>query len=288
LPAILPQLIPYGRPLSHAWGAFVSATWVALAVAVLAAATTPGAVAMFPGVDNPFGVEALRGVNGALRTTLPALLLALVSVALASLVARYRRADGDERRQVLWFGYGLVACIVAALVAPWWVVNVAVLLVPGGIAIAALRYRLYGIDLLVNRTLVGAVLLAGAALVYAAVVGWVGALLGSRGGITPFAGAFAVALAFHPARVRVQNAVDRMLYGERGDPYALVARVDAALRDAAGPRQALHDGLEAVRCGLRLPRRRRHRASARRAGRARGRRRGPGRLAGCRAARAPW
>ena len=93
--------------------------------------------------------------------------------------------------------------LVAFTPALW--VNVAVLLIPAGIAVAALRYRLYDLDLLVNRTLVAGALLGLAALAYVAVVAWVGSLVGTSGGVTPFLAAFAVALAFHPARIRVSS-----------------------------------------------------------------------------------
>jgi len=99
---------------------------------------------------------------------------------------------------------------------------------------------------------VAALLLAGAALVYVALVGWVGALVGTTGGAVPFIAAFAVATAFHPARVRLQRLVDRLLHGLRGDPYALLQEVDRALREAATPREALGAGVEAVRSALRL------------------------------------
>jgi signal transduction histidine kinase len=134
---------------------------------------------------------------------------------------------------------------------PVWA-NLVVLLVPAGIAVAALRYRLYDLDLLVNRTIVAALLVAGAAVSYVALVGWVGALVGTSQGAVPFVAAFALATAFHPARVRLQRLVDRLFHGLRGDPYALIQEVDRALRDSATPREALGAGVEAVRSGLRL------------------------------------
>jgi signal transduction histidine kinase len=116
-----------------------------------------------------------------------------------------------------------------------------------------LRYRLYDLDLLVNRTLVVALLLAGAAVTYVALVAWVGALVGTSGGVVPFAAAFALALAFHPARIRVQRLVDRLFHGRRGDPYALLRDLDRTLREAGSPREALVAATTAVTEGLRLP-----------------------------------
>jgi signal transduction histidine kinase len=229
---VLPQVLPHGRPLPGWWRIPLAAAWTLTAVTTAAVAA---------GAGDPFGVPAF-----------PAVLGLLVATAVASLVVRVRRADGVQRRQLAWAGYGVVVAIAATFLAPWWGVSLAVLLVPAGLAVAAFRYRLYDIDVLVNRTVVGGVLLGLTALVYAAVVGWAGALLGDRRGSAPFLAAFAVALAFHPARLRVQRLVDRLLFGDRGDPYTLLTRVDAALGAAASPRQALRDGAAAVAAGLRL------------------------------------
>jgi signal transduction histidine kinase len=88
---------------------------------------------------------------------------------------------------------------------------------------------------------------------YLALVAWIGSLVGSSGGATPFLAAFAVALCFHPARLRVQRAVDRLFYGRRGEPLALLEDLDRALREAEAPRAALQAAVEIVRRGLRLP-----------------------------------
>ncbi|WP_448614437.1 sensor histidine kinase [Modestobacter sp. URMC 112] len=231
---VLPQVLPHGRPLPGLWR-------LPLAAASALTAATTVALALPSGPRDPFGEPGF--------TSSVALLL---GAGLLSLTVRARRADAVERRQLAWVAYGVVAAIAATFLAPWWGVALGVLLVPAGLAVAALRYRLYDIDVLVNRTLVVAVLFGLTAVVYAAVVAWAGALLGDRGGAAPFVAAFAVALAFHPARLRVQRSVDRLLRGDRGDPYALLTRLDTALREAATPRQALQQGAEVVASGLRL------------------------------------
>jgi len=232
---VLPQVLPHGRSLPGVWR-----LPVALALAVTVGTTL--LVALPGGPDDLFAVPGF----------VP-LLAGLVLCGLGSLAVRVRRADGVERRQLAWAGYGVTAAIAATFLAPWWGVALAVLLVPAGLAVAALRYRLYDIDVLVDRTLVGAVLFGLTALAYAAVVAWGGALLGERSGLAPFVAAFTVALLFAPARLRVQRLVDRALHGDRGDPYALLTRLDAALGRAATPRQALREGAGVVASGLRLP-----------------------------------
>jgi signal transduction histidine kinase len=231
---LLPQVLPDGRPLPGWWR-------VPAAAAVLLTVVTTLAVAVPGGPDDPFAVPGF-----------PVALAVLVVAAVASLVVRVRRADAVVRRQLAWVAYALVAAIVATFLAPWWLVALAVLLVPGSIVVAALRYRLFVIDLIVDRTLVGGVLLAGTAVVYAAVVAWAGALLGERRGSAPFLAAFAVALAFHPAQTRVRRAVDRLLHGDRADPLALLTHIDRALAAAADPRQALREGVAVAVARVRL------------------------------------
>ena len=251
LATVLPAVVPFGRPLSRAWRVPLVLSGVAILLGVTVLALSPGQLGFFSGIDNPFAVGALRPVLDGLLGPLNVLLIALSVAAFASLVVRVVRADGTERRQVGWFGYAVALVIVATIFAPDLWVNIAVLAVPAGIAVAALRYRLYDLDLLVNRTLVAGLLLAGAALAYAALVAWVGSVFGTSGGVVPFVAAFAVALAFHPARLLVQRYVDRLFFGRRGDPYSLLQDLDRALREAASPRAALGSAVEVIRTGLR-------------------------------------
>jgi two-component system NarL family sensor kinase len=248
----LPQLLPHGRPLPGRWRLLLWPVAAVLVVGVVSFATAPE-VGFFPAIDNPLGVPALARVFDPLGTPLDVLVPVLVLASLLTVVVRLRRADSAERRQLGWVAYAVVVAVALVAFAPALWVNVAVLLVPAGIAVAALRYRLYDLDLLVNRTLVAGVLLGLAALAYVAVVAWIGSLVGTSGGVTPFLAAFAVALAFHPARIRVQRGVDRLFFGRRLDPLALLRDLDTALRQAPSPRVALQDAVRVVRSGLRLP-----------------------------------
>lgn len=250
---VLPQVVPHGQPLpGRSWRWALACAAALGVVGVVTIALTPGPFDFFPGIDNPWGVAAMGPVAEVLQPAVQLGMVALLVVAIASVVVRVRRAGGVERRQVGWVGYAVALTVLAIVVVPSGWANLVVLLVPAGIAVAALRYRLYDLDLLVNRTIVAALLVAGAALLYVALVGWVGALVGTSEGAVPFIAAFAIATAFHPARVRLQRLVDRLLYGLRGDPYALIQAVDRSLREAATPREALAAGVETVRSGLRL------------------------------------
>lgn len=260
---VLPHVLPDGRLLGRWWAVPVAVAALIAVLEGLSAAVQPGPLGIFPGVNNPLGSDRL---HGALNTAVGPLdvgaatnwtVAVLAALAVASIVVRLLRTDSAGRRQLGWVGFGLGAAVVVVVVgqplgAPPLLLSLAVLLVPGGIAVAALRYRLYDLDLVVNRTLVAGVLVAGAAVLYAAVVGWLGALLDVSRTVDSFLAAFAIALAFHPARVAVQRQVDRLFFGRRGDPHALLGELNHALREAATPRQALQDAVGVARTGLRL------------------------------------
>ncbi|WP_210480858.1 ATP-binding protein [Naasia sp. SYSU D00948] len=236
--AVLPHVVPYGRPLPGVWRAVAAA---AAAFTVLSTAVT--AVAAAAGIRfQPFSTPLF---------TVPLLVLVLAGV--VSVVVRVRRGGPGERRQLAWVGYGLVIAVVATFTAPPWAVAIAVLAVPLGLAVAATRYRLYDIDLVVDRTLVGLALLAGSALVYAAVTGWAGALFGASSPVAGFVAAFSVALVFHPLHLAVRRAVARLFRGRRPDPAELRQRVSRAVADAGSPSEALSAGAAEVARALALP-----------------------------------
>jgi hypothetical protein len=175
--------------------------------------------------------------------------LAAVLAAVASLVVRFRRARGTERQQIKWFVYAAVLAVLgfpllamgmnmlgnpSELVAD---VSIAALITPIPVAmgVAILKYRLYDIDRLINRTLVYGlvtVLLAG---VYAGLVLVLGQLSGGVADGTPswvVAGAtLTVAALFQPARRRIQAAVDRRFNRRKYDAAKIIESFSARLRD---------------------------------------------------------
>jgi two-component system NarL family sensor kinase len=175
---VLPQVVPYGRPLSRRWNLLLAASYAFLGVGLTVTALQPGETTPFAGVVNPYGGPALAGLLDIAQTIGGPAMIALQLLALVALVLRFLRADGVERRQIGLFGLGVVVVLIVIPIGPWWLIATATTLIPISIAVAALRYRLYELDLLVNRALVAAVLLGGAALVYVALVGWVGSLVG--------------------------------------------------------------------------------------------------------------
>ncbi len=161
-----------------------------------------------------------------------------------SVVLRFRRSRGGERPQLKWFTYAaalmLAANVVTLTVLPEGVVSdllfgLSIAFVPIAAGVAILRYRLYDIDRLINRTLVYAALTAVLGAVYAGAVLVLGWLFGGVGGELPswaVAGAtLAVAALFQPARRRVQAAVDRRFNRRRHDAARTVEAFSARLRD---------------------------------------------------------
>jgi len=264
LGAILFLLVPDGRLPSRRWRPALALPLLGLALH-LATVVSLKPERVVPGmvIDNRLGTVT---VVLAVATTC-AILLALPIAGLA-LVRRLRTARGEQRQQLRWIatsGVALVAAAIVAIVAvavSWgggisWAAQVplfiAYLSVPLCTGVAILRYRLYDIDVIINRAvaliLVAAFVTAG----YVAVVLGIGAALGRRveGRFWPSLLALAlVALAFQPVRSRVLRWADRLAYGERAAPYEALADFSRRIGAAASPGELLPLFAEAAGCGV--------------------------------------
>jgi hypothetical protein len=239
-------LYPTGRLLSRRWRPVV---WAVAAWGILGlAAMVLNPELADPGFWDPVGGRGLGGQfatkavesDVALGWLLVLLALVLAATALVSLVVRFRRARGVERQQLKWlvYGWGLSAAANTLVPVSWaagilpWLINWAVAI---AIAVAILRYRLYEIDRLINRTLVYGLLTALLGAVYAGAVLVLGQLFGGLGGEPPswaVAGAtLAVAALFQPARRRIQAVVDRRFNRRRYDAARTVEAFSLRLRD---------------------------------------------------------
>ncbi len=146
-----------------------------------------------------------------------------------------RRSTGEARLQLRWFVYAAVLVLVVfvpSTLVPtaglWWQVlgSLALISLPVAVGIAILKYRLYDIDVVINKTLVYVSLAAFITLVYVAIVVVLGGLIGAANeslGLSIVATAI-VAVAFQPVRERVQRFANRFVYGERATPYEVLAR----------------------------------------------------------------
>jgi signal transduction histidine kinase len=260
---LVPLLTPDGRLPSRRWrpvaiaaGALAgAATLLALASPYSSGSVEPSANAYGAQLRAPLGLGAAQALLGvALGLTL---LLALPC--LASLLARARRARSEpERSQLRWVLAGLavaVAGVLAGLAAPGaagWLQTVTLPAFPAAIAVAVVRHRLFDLDVVLRRSLLFAVLTGAAVVVYLVVVGLASRLLD---GIVPaLLGSAAVAAVLGTVRDWAQRRVDRLVYGDRADPYAALRRLGMRLEQAAEPAAVLPGVVEAVTAALRAPR----------------------------------
>jgi two-component system NarL family sensor kinase len=257
---LVPLLFPDGQPPSRRWRPLV---WVAAAgiVAVtVSIALMPGPLDRHPAVDNPFGVEEAGSVFELLLVAGVPVLGGVLLAGIASLVVRYRRSRGVERQQIKWFPFA-AAVIPLALTGntlfpeySWLIGGLGVACIPAAIGLAILKHNLYDIDLVINRTLVYAALTACVVGVYVLVVGYLGALFRSGSDLyVSLIAAGIVAVMFAPLRDRLQRAVNRLMYGERDDPYRVVSRLGERLKATDAPAAVLPTIVETVAEALKLP-----------------------------------
>ena len=184
----LPLYFPNGRLLSPRWR---PALWLAISLSLsfaIFSAFMPGEVGDVPGVANPLGIEALSSVLRVVEVVMVWMFPVVVFFSAASLIVRFWRSRGEERQQMKWLTYAVAAMSVMILLTNWLdatnsvlypVVDTSVLypvvdtltsLVFAGIPVAAriavLKYRLYEIDAIINRTVVYGSLTVVLALVY--------------------------------------------------------------------------------------------------------------------------
>ena len=210
-------LFPTGRPLSRRWWLLVWPVAAGVVLFSVGAGLGPARYQEFPGVENPFGITSLEAVLAWVDGVGGILFVAGFLGALASLVVRFTRSRGLERQQLKWFvyaaGLGVTMLVLPTPIPGFLVWTLAPVGLSAAAAVAVLRYRLYDIDRIINRTLVYGVLTAVLGLGYASAVLLLGQLFGGVGERTPswaVAGAtLAVAALFQPARRRIQTVVDR-------------------------------------------------------------------------------
>ncbi|MGH9137860.1 MAG: hypothetical protein ACRD0G_12545, partial [Acidimicrobiales bacterium] len=251
LVAVTIMSFPDGRLPSRRWRAAVSVMAAVGAVLAVLSALWPVEYADndLP-VDHPLHIGGARTAQDVWSALGPAAYLSFQLAWVACVVLRLRRARGDEARQLRWFVYAVVMAAMAmaagivALSSPA-VGVLAVPLIAAAAGSAILKYRLYDIDVVVNKTLVVGVMAVLVTAAYVAVVASVGGVLGVTArphvGLSLVATAV-IAVAFDPARRRVQRRIDRLVYGDRPTPYETLARLSNQLSHG-GDRTDLFAGL---------------------------------------------
>jgi hypothetical protein len=231
-------LFPTGRLPSRRWRWLGWLTVAFVVVGVILAAFSSGALMGFLGpIQNPLGIEGFSNIYYKAVVFTMASLLTLAA-ALAVFI-RLRRAIGVERQQIKWFAYAAVAYVSAGILAyiiprvidtPLWfervsfALNIALIpAIPITIGIAILRYRLYDIDLLINRTLVYGSLTLMLALVYFGGVTATQVVFTALTGqeeqpqLTIVVSTLVIAALFTPLRRRIQGFIDRRFYRSKYD-----------------------------------------------------------------------
>ncbi len=242
----LPLLFPDGRLISRLWLPVASLPAVGIAGIMVLTSLTETFEGQDVGyrIDNPIGVEGLSHVEA-----LPVFVVFLVVYAVGaigafvSVAVRFRRSRGIERQQLKWFLYAAAPIltvpvadslpgVVSGLLLVWLLLGL-----PAAIGIAILRYRLYDIDLVINRTIVYGSLTVALVLVYVGSVAGLQRLLspltGERNQLSVVASTLLIAALFGPLRRRVQGFIDRRFYRRKYDARKTLDAFSARLRGAS-------------------------------------------------------
>jgi hypothetical protein len=254
-------LFPDGRLPSRRWRSLAWLSGVAILLGSAGSGLSPGPIADLGGIRNPYGLEGQPWVADAANAIL-VVFLACILASVLSLILRYRRSLGERRQQIKWIafaasfvGFGFVSAIASGLIAVafapeswgrantpplWFDLLFSVVLVSFGgvqiaVGVAVLRYRLYDIDLLINRALVyGALTVLLAATYFGGVVGLqavVRSLTGQESTLAVVASTLAIAAMFNPLRRRVQGLVDRSFYRRKYDAAKTLEAFNSRLRE---------------------------------------------------------
>jgi signal transduction histidine kinase len=184
-----------------------------------------------------------------------------------AMILNYRASTGVARQKIRWMGFAALLSSGAGLFL--WTLPGAILgysLItsntlgllllpfPLAIGIAILRHHLFDIDVIINRTLVYGALTFSTMALYAFIVGYIGnQLQASDRSLIAFLTTGLVAVLFQPLRERLQRAVNRLMYGERDDPYAVLSRLSQRLDNILAPDSVLPAIVETIAQALKLP-----------------------------------
>jgi hypothetical protein len=262
--AFLPLYFPDGRLVSRRWR---PVAWLAVFLTTFLTAfavVRPGGDET-RGIPNPLGVESLTNITlpiAVFELIVPTSWVVVGLLSVASLVVRFRRSRGVERQQIKWVAFAAVLFMSWAVLEQFLSVRLPpivdealfVVALQGmwvAIAVAILRYRLFDIDVIVNRTLVYGVLTAALALVYLGGVAASQAIFRALTGqdqqsqLAIVGSTLVIAALFNPLRRRIQSFIDRGFYRRKYDAAKTLESFSAKLRDETNL-DALSDDLLGV------------------------------------------
>jgi hypothetical protein len=252
LAIFVPLLFPDGRLPSRRWRPVVWLVGAGIALYVVGSALDLGHA-------NPLGVELPRGVLEAVFILEDILLGVGVVGSVASVALRLWRSRGEERQQIKWFVYAAAVVVVGGLGTSflpssssdvfWGLTLLGFAAMPVAVGIAILKYRLYEIDLIINRTLVYGSLTVVLVLVYFGNIVLLQRvfviLTGQKSTLAVVASTLAIAALFNPLRHRIQSFIDRRFYRRKYDARKTLEAFSAKLRDETDL-DALNDELVGV------------------------------------------
>jgi hypothetical protein len=254
----LPLYFPNGRLLSRRWRWVVRLAAVFSAYSALVAAFLVGEADAGAGIANPLHIPAPQPLVGVLEGLMQVLLVPVVAAAGASLVVRFWRSRGEERQQMKWLTY-VAALLPALIVLTYWfpaadyAAGAVFASVPVVVGVAVLKYRLYDVDLIINRTLVYGALTVMLVLVYLAGVATAQAAFRLLTGqeqqpqLAVVVSTLGIAALFNPLRRRVQEFIDRRFYRSRYDASKALGAFSAKLRNETDLERLAGELIRAVR-----------------------------------------
>ena len=244
-------LFPDGRLPSPRWRPVAWLAGLGIGGLALGFALEAGPLGDFPQVVNPYGIDS--PIVGVVQVASGFAVLGAMVASAISVIVRARRAGRVERQQIKWLAYGgavvVGTTLLASLIAIWSVtvsiavINLAVLTLPVLTGIAIVRYRLYDIDIIINRTLVyGALTVLLAAGYVATITAFQGigslvyqvpfrTLIGQESALATVAATLAMAALFNPLRRRIQSFIDRSFYRNKYDAAKTLEAFSMKLRD---------------------------------------------------------
>ena len=274
---LLPMLYPDGHFLSPRWRGLAISGLAVMGVASVGLSLLPdfsrdNSFEAFYPVANPIGLAQLpTWWYSVFSTTLSMTVFFLCFAGIASMIVRLKRSEGDERQQMKWLAYFLATAVVVQLLFfelpgaylyPWifdtiWyelIVLIVFLGFPSIIGLAIFKYRLYAIDVVINRTLVYGGLTLAVVLFYVLTVGLLSQLFHTSSNlIISLIATGLIAIAFHPVREYLQHNVNRLMFGQRDDPYAVLSHLSQQLQTTAVPAETLTSIVETIAGTLKLP-----------------------------------